>query len=118
MVKTTEEQHSKLVKAVSVAGGEYSKVTAEATAGQMKALLGKEVLKMFEEVGRIRESKRSLEHEMGELFRLKAKYTPARGPKPAAQAPPTPAPGSPGKPPSSAPSRPPSSRPPLPIPRT
>lgn len=119
ILKKADDQNGELVKAVTAAGGEYSKVTAEATAGQMKALLGKEVLKMFEEVGRIRESKRSLEHELAELFRLKAKYTPGRPPA----RPPTGGPSGPaskaGSVAGSAPAsnKPPPQRPALPIPR-
>jgi hypothetical protein len=46
-------------------------------------VLGKELQRMFEEVGKIRETKRTLEHEIGELFALKAKFFGLKGPVPA-----------------------------------
>lgn len=129
MLQAQHSHHNHVVQAVSTAGGDYAKSAAQATAADMKRILGKEVLRMFE-VGRIRESKRSLEHELGELFQLRAKYgkgMPAKGAgKPAPPAPMSP-PKLPGSPPKAAPppstpktaassDRPPSRRRHLPVP--
>ncbi|KDN44252.1 hypothetical protein K437DRAFT_263287 [Tilletiaria anomala UBC 951] len=74
LLRKSGEQHVKLVAAVNSAASEMLHHHVASHAEELKKVLGRDVQRMFEEVGRIRETKRALEHEIGELFALKAKY--------------------------------------------
>lgn len=97
MLQKQHTHHGQVVQAVSSAGGGIAKSMAETSSADMKKILGKEVLRMFEEVGRIRDSKRTLEAEMGELFQLRAKYGKGGKPAPPAAMSPPKHPASPAK---------------------
>ncbi|EPQ26240.1 uncharacterized protein PFL1_06175 [Pseudozyma flocculosa PF-1] len=74
LLRTTTEQNGKLVEAVNSAAREMLKHNINAHADELKRQLSKEVAVMFEDVGKIREAKRALEHEIADLFAIKSRH--------------------------------------------
>jgi hypothetical protein len=74
LVRNHAEQNGKMVEAVNAAAREMLRHNVEAHAEDLKKILSKEVSAMFDDVGKIREAKRALEHEISDLFSIKAKH--------------------------------------------
>ncbi|KAN0063582.1 hypothetical protein ACQY0O_004030 [Thecaphora frezii] len=74
LLRTTTEQNGKLVEAVNSAAREMLRHNINAHADELKRTLSKEVAVMFEDVGKIREAKRNLEHEIADLFAIKSRH--------------------------------------------
>ncbi|PWN92548.1 hypothetical protein FA10DRAFT_223543, partial [Acaromyces ingoldii] len=73
LLRATSEQNGQLVNAVHSAGREMLRNNIEAHADELKRMLSREVAGMFEDVGKIREAKRHLEHEIADLFSIKSR---------------------------------------------
>lgn len=74
LLKSSNEQNSKLVEAVNQAAKEMLNHNVQAQAKEMQSVLHGSVMEMLQDVGKIRESKRHLEHEIAELFSIKSRH--------------------------------------------
>ncbi|KAK0539928.1 hypothetical protein OC842_000745 [Tilletia horrida] len=74
LIKINTEQNQKALAAVSNANKDVIQKTAKDHNEELTKLLSKEVKAMFEDVGKIRETKRALELEIGDLFAIKARH--------------------------------------------
>ncbi|KAL9938372.1 hypothetical protein V8E36_002995 [Tilletia maclaganii] len=74
LLKLSAEQNKKAVDAVSAASKESVQKSVKDHNDELTKLLSKEVKAMFEDVGKIRETKRALELELADLFAIKARH--------------------------------------------
>ncbi|UZJ54441.1 hypothetical protein CBS101457_003761 [Exobasidium rhododendri] len=74
VLQKTADQNGRLVEAVHGAAREMLRHNVETHAEELKKVLSKEVSGMFEDVGKIREAKRALEHEIADLFSIKSRH--------------------------------------------
>lgn len=82
LLKSTSEQNQKLVQAVSEASRDMLRRNVQEHAEEFKRLLHKEVMGMFEDVGKIREAKRQMEVEIADLWSIKNRHLGSGGPMP------------------------------------
>ncbi|KAK0555190.1 hypothetical protein OC845_000326 [Tilletia horrida] len=74
LLKLNAEQSQKAVSAVSAASKDTIQKSVKDYNDELTKVLSKEVKAMFEDVGKIRETKRALELELGDLFAIKARH--------------------------------------------
>ncbi|PWN43512.1 hypothetical protein IE81DRAFT_365734 [Ceraceosorus guamensis] len=73
--RATAEHNAKVIQTVQLASREMLRNNIDAHVNELKGVLGQEISRMFEDVGKIREMKRELERDIAELFSMKAKYS-------------------------------------------
>ncbi|CEH15508.1 hypothetical protein CBOM_03812 [Ceraceosorus bombacis] len=73
--RATAEHNAKVIQTVQLASREMLRDNIDAHVNELKGVLGQEISRMFEDVGKIREMKRELERDIAELFSMKAKYS-------------------------------------------
>ncbi|CAD6905255.1 unnamed protein product [Tilletia controversa] len=74
LLKLNTEQSNKAVAAVQAASKDTIQKSVKDYNDELTKVLSKEVKAMFEDIGKIRETKRSLELEIGDLFAIKARH--------------------------------------------